>query len=106
MIHFGTGTATLLSLMQEAGGDVIGLDWRVEIGPTWARLGQEWRCRGTSIPRFCSRTWRVRRGAGAILDAVGGRPGHVFNLGHGVHQETPVDHVRALVDIVHELSAR
>jgi uroporphyrinogen decarboxylase len=107
VIHFGTGTATLLPLMQEAGGDVIGLDWRVEIGPTWARLGPGVAVQGNLDPAILlSDVSEIRRAAAAILDAVGGRPGHVFNLGHGVHQETPVDHVRALVDIVHELSAR
>jgi uroporphyrinogen decarboxylase len=107
VIHFGTGTATLLPLMQEAGGDVIGLDWRVEIGATWRHLGSEVAVQGNLDPALLlSDLSEIRRGAAAILDAVGGRPGHVFNLGHGVHQETPVDHVRALVDIVHELSAR
>ena len=66
-----------------------------------------WRCRATSTPPFfCSSTGEIRRAASLILDAVAGRPGHVFNLGHGVHKETPVDHVIALVDIVHELSSR
>jgi uroporphyrinogen decarboxylase len=107
VIHFGTGTATLLPLMQEAGGDVIGLDWRVEIGPTWARLGPGVAVQGNLDPAILlSDLGEIRRGAAAILDAVGGRAGHIFNLGHGVYPETPVDHVRALVDIVHELSAR
>jgi uroporphyrinogen decarboxylase len=107
VIHFGTGTATLLPLMKEAGGDVIGLDWRVEIGPTWELLGHDVAVQGNLDPAILlSSTGEIRRAAAQILDAVAGRPGHVFNLGHGVHKETPVDHVIALVDIVHELSSR
>ena len=107
VIHFGTGTATLLPLMKEAGGDVIGLDWRVEIEPTWEHLGHDVAVQGNLDPAILlSSTGEIRRAATQILDAVGGRPGHVFNLGHGVHKETPVDHVIALVDIVHELSSR
>jgi len=107
VIHFGTGTATLLPSMKEAGGDVIGLDWRVEIGPTWEGLGHDVAVQGNLDPAILlSSTGEIRRAAKEILDAVAGRPGHVFNLGHGVHKETPVDHVIALVDIVHELSSR
>jgi uroporphyrinogen decarboxylase len=107
VIHFGVGTATLLELMKEAGGDVIGLDWRVELGPAWARLGHGVGVQGNLDPAILlAEPAEIRRAAAAVLDAAEGRPGHVFNLGHGVHQETPVDHVRALVDTVHELSAR
>lgn len=106
-IHFGTGTATLLPLMREAGGDVIGVDWRVEIGPTWDRLGPGVAVQGNLDPAILlAGVSEIRRAARAILDGVGGRPGHIFNLGHGVHQETPVAHVTALVDMVHEMSAR
>ena len=108
VIHFGTGTATLLPLMKEAGGDVIGLDWRVEIGPTWERLGHDVAVQGNLDPAILlSSTGRdPPRGASRSSTRSAGRPGHVFNLGHGVHKETPVDHVIALVDIVHELSSR
>jgi uroporphyrinogen decarboxylase len=107
VIHFGTGTATLLSLMKEAGGDVIGLDWRSEIGSAWEGLGPAVAVQGNLDPAILlSDVAEIRRAAISILDAVGGRPGHVFNLGHGVHQETPVDHVKALVEMVHEISAR
>jgi uroporphyrinogen decarboxylase len=107
VIHFGTGTAGLLHLMKAAGGDVLGLDWRVEIGPTWERLGHDVAVQGNLDPAvLLAGIGEIRRGVKEILDAVGGRPGHIFNLGHGVHKETPVDHVIALVDIVHELSAR
>ncbi len=107
VIHFGVGTGGLLPLMKAAGGDVIGLDWRVELGPTWERLGHDVAVQGNLDPAvLLSSVDEIRRATRAILDGAGGRPGHVFNLGHGVHKETPVEHVKALVDIVHELSAR
>src|SRR5712691_7833368 len=107
VIHFGVGTATLLPIMKEAGGDVIGLDWRVELGPAWERLGFDVAVQGNLDPAvLLSDTAEIRRAATAILDGAAHRPGHIFNLGHGVHQETPVENVKALVDIVHELSSR
>ena len=107
VIHFGVGTGGLLPAMKEAGGDVIGLDWRVELGSTWARLGHDVAVQGNLDPAvLLANVDAIRIGAREILDAAAGRPGHVFNLGHGIHKETPVEHVRALVDIVHELSAR
>ena len=107
MIHFGTGTAGLLSLMKTAGGDVIGLDWRVEIAPAWERLGPDVAVQGNLDPAvLLAGIGEIRRGVKEILDAVAGRPGHIFNLGHGIHKETPVDSVVALVDMVHELSTR
>jgi len=107
VIHFGVGTGGLLPLMKEAGGDVIGLDWRVELGPTWERLGLDVAVQGNLDPAvLLAGVDAIRSAAREILEGAAGRPGHVFNLGHGIHKETPVDHVRALVDIVHELSAR
>jgi uroporphyrinogen decarboxylase len=107
VIHFGTGTAGLLSLMKAAGGDVIGLDWRVEIAPAWERLGADVAVQGNLDPAvLLAGIGEIRRGVKEILDAVAGRPGHIFNLGHGIHKETPVDSVVALVDMVHELSTR
>jgi len=107
VIHFGVGTSTLLPSMKEAGGDVIGLDWRVELGPTWERLGHDVAVQGNLDPAvLLSGPRDIRRAAQDILDGAAGRPGHIFNLGHGVHQETPVENVKALVDIVHELSSR
>jgi uroporphyrinogen decarboxylase len=107
VIHFGTGTAGLLPLMREAGGDVIGLDWRVDLDAAWARVGHDVAVQGNLDPAALLAPPAVFRGrVKTILDRAGGRPGHVFNLGHGVHQATPVEHVRALVDMVHEMSAR
>ena len=106
-IHFGTDTGSLLELQRDAGGDVIGLDWRVELGPTWDRLGPGVGVQGNLDPTLLfAPIPEIRRQARRILAEAAGRPGHVFNLGHGILPHTPVDHVRALVDCVHEESAR
>lgn len=104
VIHFGTGTAALLELMREAGGDVIGLDWRVNLDEAWRRVGHDVAVMGNLDPvaLFAERevlTAKARR----ILDQAAKRPGHIFNLGHGILPETPVDNVIALVEMVHEL---
>jgi len=107
VIHFGTITGNLLELMREAGGDVIGLDWRVNLAEAWARLGYGVAVQGNLDPiALFADVPEIRARAGAILDQAGGRPGHIFNLGHGILPETPVDHVIALVDSVHEMSRR
>jgi uroporphyrinogen decarboxylase len=102
LIHFGTGTATLLEDMQQAGGDVIGLDWRVPLDQGWARLGTESAVQGNLDPLalFAPEPER-RRQVDRILDQAAGRPGHIFNLGHGILPQTPVEHVRAVVEQVH-----
>jgi uroporphyrinogen decarboxylase len=106
-IHFGTGTAGLLEAMRDAGGHVIGLDWRVELGAAWARLGPGVGVQGNLDPAvLLSTPAEIKRGVGGILDAAAGRPGHVFNLGHGVLPETPWENVRAMVEMVHEMSRR
>jgi uroporphyrinogen decarboxylase len=107
VIHFGTGTAGLLECQRAAGGDVIGLDWRVDLDAAWARLGDDVAVQGNLDPVvLLAPIPEIRRQVARILGQAGGRPGHVFNLGHGVLQQTPVDHVRACVDAVHELSSR
>jgi uroporphyrinogen decarboxylase len=107
VIHFGTATAALLEAMRDAGGDVIGLDWRVDLGEAWTRLGAGVAVQGNLDPVVLfAEPAEIRRRTAAILERARGRPGHIFNLGHGVLVDTPVDHVRALVDAVHELSAR
>ena len=107
VIHFGTGTAGLLECMRAAGGDVIGLDWRVDLDAAWARLGHDVGVQGNLDPvALLGPLPTIRAHAAAILAQAAGRPGHIFNLGHGILPETPVDHVRALVDAVHELSVR
>jgi uroporphyrinogen decarboxylase len=107
VIHFGTGTATLLPLMREAGGDVIGLDWRVDLDRGWDAVGHDVGVQGNLDPALLmAKPGIFRERVKQILARAGGRPGHIFNLGHGVHQHTPPEHVAALVDMVHELSAR
>jgi uroporphyrinogen decarboxylase len=102
-IHFGTGTATLLPSMTEAGGDVIGLDWRIPLDQGWAAVGEEHGVQGNLDPTVLLGPWeRITAATDAILAAAGGRPGHIFNLGHGVLPQTDpallgrlVEHVRA-----------
>jgi uroporphyrinogen decarboxylase len=106
VIHFGTGTAALLELMKEAGGSVIGLDWRVDLGEAWAQLGYGVAIQGNLDPVVLyAPPSEIRRRATSILEKAGVRPGHIFNLGHGVLPGTPPDHVIALVDAVHEHSS-
>jgi uroporphyrinogen decarboxylase len=107
VIHFGTVTGNLLELMREAGGDVIGLDWRVDLAEAWARLDHAVAVQGNLDPiALFADVAEIRERARAILAQAAARPGHIFNLGHGILPETPVDHVIALVDAVHELSRR
>jgi uroporphyrinogen decarboxylase len=107
VIHFSTGTAGSLKHIRAAGGDVIGLDWRVNLDEGWAALGHDIAVQGNLDPvALFSSTKEIKSRAADILRRAAGRPGHVFNLGHGVLPETPVDHVVALVDAVHELSMR
>lgn len=100
-IHFGTGTAGLLPFMAEAGGDVIGVDWRIDIDRARSAVGGR-PVQGNLDPMLAAGPWDVAAAhAGAILDAADGRPGHVFNLGHGVLPHTPVENLQRLVDLVH-----
>jgi uroporphyrinogen decarboxylase len=107
LLHFGTGTAALLELMREAGGDVIGFDWRVRLNEAWARVGPDVAVMGNLDPvSLFANVEHVRAEAKRILDYAGGRPGHIFNLGHGILPETPVENVIALVESVHEMSQK
>ena len=104
VIHFGTGTAALLELMRQAGGDVIGLDWRVRLDEGWERVGHDVAVMGNLDPVALFADQQVlRQQARRILDQAGRRPGHIFNLGHGILPETPVENVIALVEMVHEI---
>jgi uroporphyrinogen decarboxylase len=106
VIHFGTGTAGLLPLMRQAGGDVVGLDWRVDLDAAWKAVGHDVAVQGNLDPvALLSPPARFEGAVRNILRRAGGRPGHIFNLGHGILPQTPVEHVKALVDMVHELSA-
>jgi uroporphyrinogen decarboxylase len=107
VLHFGTGTGALLELMREAGGDVIGIDWRVRLDEAWARVGHDVAIMGNLDPvALYAGVDHVKIEAKRILDQAGGRAGHIFNLGHGILPTTPVDNVLALVNAVHELSER
>ena len=107
VIHFGTGTSSLLELMREAGGDVIGIDWRVRLNDAWQRIGHDAGIMGNLDPvtLFANQN-HLRSQVKVILDEAENRQGHVFNLGHGILPDTPVENVMALVEMVHELSAR
>lgn len=105
VIHFGTNTATLLPLMKRAGGDVIGLDWRIPLDDGWSLLGKDVAVQGNLDPAaLFAPLPELKARVHDVLRRANGRPGHIFNLGHGILQHTPVDHVKAVVDMVHEYS--
>jgi uroporphyrinogen decarboxylase len=107
VIHFSTGTAGMLKLVREAGGDVIGVDWRIHIDEAWAAIGHDVGIQGNLDPAaLLAKPKEIRSRVEEILNRAGGRPGHIFNLGHGVFPETPVENAVAMVQAVHELSAR
>jgi uroporphyrinogen decarboxylase len=106
-IHFGTGTAALLESMADAGGDVIGLDHRISLADAWQRLGYDRGVQGNLDSARLLAGWEATRtGALAVLAEAASRPGHVFNLGHGVLPQTDTDLLRRLVDLVHEQTTR
>ncbi len=106
-IHFGTGTADLLPLMREAGGDVIGADWRTPIDDAWERIGPGVAIQGNLDPVTLMAPWALlRERAKEILDRTAGRCGHIFNLGHGILPQTPIESVKALAEFIHEYTAR
>jgi uroporphyrinogen decarboxylase len=104
-IHFGTGTAGMLPLLREAGGDIIGIDWRITLEQASQILGPEVALQGNLDPVVLfAPVAEIKRQVSQILDSMNGRAGYIFNLGHGILQHTPVEHVAALVDFVHEYS--
>lgn len=105
IIYFGTDTAMLLPLMKETGAEVIGMDWRVPLDEGWGRLNFEGAVQGNLDPVVLFAGWKeIQSRAQEVLHRAGGRPGHIFNLGHGVLPETPVENVRALAKFVQEQS--
>jgi len=105
VIHFASGNPALLPLLAEAGGAVIGVDWRVRIDDAWQTIGYDKAVQGNLDPVVLLTTPKeIRLRAKEILDQTAGRPGHIFNLGHGVLPQTPVENAIALVEAVHELS--
>jgi uroporphyrinogen decarboxylase len=107
VIHFASGNPALLPALAEAGGSIVGLDWRVRLDDAWRTVGYDRAVQGNLDPMvLLSDRGEIRRRVKEILDQAGRRPGHIFNLGHGVLPETPVENVIALVEAVHELSAQ
>ena len=107
IIHFGTGTGMFLEEMRDAGGDIIGLDFHVELGKAWDQLGERVGVQGNLDPvALYADLPFIRSRVEEILTQAAGRPGHIFNLGHGILPDTPEENVIALVKMVHELSAR
>jgi uroporphyrinogen decarboxylase len=105
-IHFGTGTGSILAEMREAGGDVIGADWRIRLEEAWKQIGPDRAVQGNLDPTLLlGPRARLIRGAADVLAQAAGRPGHIFNLGHGILPMTPLENVQALARFVHEESA-
>jgi uroporphyrinogen decarboxylase len=102
-IHFGVGTGAILGELRDAGGDVIGADWRTPLDEAWERIGFDHAIQGNLDPTLLlGPLERVVAGADDVLARAGGRPGHIFNLGHGILPSTPVEHVQALARYVHQ----
>jgi len=106
-IHFGTGTASLLPLMKEAGGNVIGIDWQTPLDWAWERLDHQVAVQGNLDPAaLYAPEAELEKHVKRILRQAGGRLGHIFNLGHGILPDTPVDQVKRVVDLVHKWSSQ
>ena len=107
IISFATGNPQLLPLLAEGGASVIGVDWRVRLADAWQMIGEDRAVQGNLDPMsLLAERAELERRTADILKQAAGRPGHIFNLGHGVLQQTPPDNARVLVDMVHEISSR
>jgi uroporphyrinogen decarboxylase len=107
VINFATGNPALVPLLAEGGSSVVGVDWRLRLDEAWQTIGPGRAIQGNLDPTvLLADVAEIRRRAKEVLDQAAGRPGHIFNLGHGVMQQTPVENAIALVDAVHELSRR
>jgi len=105
IIYFGTDSATLLPAMKETGADVVGLDWRIPLDEGWERLDYQPAVQGNLDPVLLFAEWKeIKSRAEEILRLADGRPGHIFNLGHGILPETPVENVKNLAQFVQEYS--
>jgi uroporphyrinogen decarboxylase len=106
VIHFSTGTASYIEDVAAAGGDVIGVDWHMPLGWFWERIGHHKSIQGNLDPAALLAPWReLKYQVDAVLAEAAGRPGHIFNLGHGIFPNTPIDAVRRVVDHVHTHTA-
>ncbi len=102
-IHFGVGTGAILGELREAGGDVIGADWRTPLDEAWQRIGFDRAIQGNLDPTvLLAPLDRIFAATDEVLEKAGGRPGHIFNLGHGILPMTPVEHVQAVARYVHQ----
>jgi uroporphyrinogen decarboxylase len=107
MIHFGTGTTAILRQMREAGGNVIGVDWRIHLDEAWTIIGHDRAVQGNLDPvALYAPVHEMERRIEDILRRAAGRNGHIFNLGHGILPTTPIEHVEAAVNMIHKLSQR
>jgi len=103
VIYFGTDTASLLPSMKQTGAEVIGIDWRTPLDDGWRSLGMKGAVQGNLDPVLLFAEWeKVKAGASNVLARASRRPGHIFNLGHGILPETPVENVKSLVRFVQE----
>ena len=106
-IHFGVGTASILGDLRDAGGDVIGADWRTPLDEAWERVGSDRGIQGNLDPTLLLGPLdRIFAATDEVLERAGGRAGHIFNLGHGILPTTPVEHVQALARYVHQKTRR
>ena len=107
MIHFATGSSNLLELMKKAGGDVIGVDWRINLDEGWKKIGYDRAIQGNLDPTILfGPLTEIEERTKDILKRAEGRPGHIFNLGHGILPQTPVENAIALVKYVKKWSKR
>jgi uroporphyrinogen decarboxylase len=107
LVNFSTGTASYIEQVASCGGDVLGVDWRMPLDWFWERIGAQTGIQGNLDPITLLAPWEhLRQQVDDILDRAAGRPGHIFNLGHGILPETPVDNVRRLADYIHERTSQ
>jgi uroporphyrinogen decarboxylase len=106
-IHFGVGTGAILSELREAGGQVIGVDWRSPLDQAWQQIGFDRAVQGNLDPTvLLGPLDRALAATDDVLARAGGRPGHIFNLGHGILPSTPIEHVQAVARYVHQKTRR
>ncbi|HQX63664.1 MAG TPA: uroporphyrinogen decarboxylase family protein, partial [Thermomicrobiales bacterium] len=106
IILFGTNTAGMLDAIASAGSDVVGADWRIGLDDAWRQIGHDQAIQGNLDPLLLfAPADELRSQVAAVLDRAGGRPGHIFNVGHGILPETPTESVHAVVEMVHEMTA-
>ena len=107
VINFSTGTFPYLEDVAACGGDVIGVDFRMPLGTSWSNIGYDHAIQGNLDPATLLAPWEILKiHVDGVLEEAAGRPGHIFNLGHGIHKTTPVENVNRMVDYIHERTSR